>query len=261
LPIVLFYYLLIGHEGHFQRRNLESSWPFFFCDPDEAGGIDAMHIPDGFLSNSINLAAAGLSGLALAVALRKAKGEMEDREIPLVGVTAAFIFAAQMINFPVAGGTSGHFLGAALAAILLGPWISFIIMTLVLVLQCLGFADGGLTALGSNVLNMGLVGGAGVYYLFRLFQKLLPKTTRGFLAASALAAWSSVFLASLACAVELALSGTSPARIVIPAMAGFHALIGVGEALITTAILSAVLAARADLIRSWRAPQPLKNAV
>jgi len=218
-----------------------------------------MHIPDGFLSNSINLATLGLSGITLAWSLKKAKQEITDREIPLIGVTAAFIFAAQMINFPVAGGTSGHFLGAALAAILLGPWISFIIMSLVLVLQCLGFADGGLTALGSNVLNMGLIGGVGVYYLFRLFQKLLPKTTRGFLTASALASWCSVFLASLACAVELALSGTSPAKIVIPAMAGFHALIGIGEALITTSILSAVLAARADLIRSWRGPQPLKN--
>ena len=211
-----------------------------------------MHIPDGFLSNSINLATFGLSGLTLGLSLKKARLEITDREVPLIGVTAAFIFAAQMINFPVAGGTSGHFLGAALAAILLGPWISFIIMALVLVLQCLGFADGGLTALGSNVMNMGLIGGVGVYYIFRLFQKLLPKTNRGFLTASALASWCSVFLASFACAVELALSGTSPAKIVIPAMAGFHALIGIGEALITTAILSAVLAARADLIRSWK---------
>jgi cobalt/nickel transport system permease protein len=211
-----------------------------------------MHIPDGFLSNSINLATAVLSVAALTFALRKANKEISDREIPLVGVTAAFIFAAQMINFPVAGGTSGHFLGAALAAILLGPWVGFIIMVLVLVLQCLGFADGGLTALGSNVLNMGLIGGVGVYYLFRGLQKLLPETRRGFLTAAALASWSSVFLAALACAVELALSGTSPAVIVIPAMAGFHALIGIGEAMITVAILSAVLAARADLIRTWK---------
>jgi len=218
-----------------------------------------LHIPDGFLSNSINLATFGLSGITLAWSLKKAKQEITDREIPLIGVTAAFIFAAQMINFPVAGGTSGHFLGAALAAILLGPWISFIIMALVLVLQCLGFADGGLTALGSNLLNMGLIGGIGVYYLFRLALALTSKTTRGFLLASAIASWFSVVLASLACAVELALSGTSPAKIVIPAMLGFHILIGIGEALITTAILSAVLVARADLIRSWSAPQPLKN--
>jgi cobalt/nickel transport system permease protein len=211
-----------------------------------------MHIPDGFLSNSINLATLGLSGITLAWSLRKAKQEITDREIPLVGVTAAFIFAAQMINFPVAGGTSGHFLGAALAAILLGPWISFIIMALVLVLQCLGFADGGLTALGSNLLNMGLIGGIGAFYLFRLIQALTPNSNRGFLLAAGIASWFSVVLASLACAVELALSGTSPAKIVIPAMLGFHSLIGIGEALITTAILSAVLAARSDLIRSWR---------
>jgi cobalt/nickel transport system permease protein len=220
-----------------------------------------VHIPDGFVSAPVAAATWVAAGGCVAVALRTERRDPAPAPAGVLGALAAFVFAAQMINFPVAGGTSGHFLGAALAAILLGPWISFIIMTLVLVLQCLGFADGGLTALGSNVLNMGLIGGVGGYYLFRLFQKLLPKTSRGFLTASALASWCSVFLASLACAVELALSGTSPARIVIPAMAGFHALIGIGEALITTAILSAVLAARADLIRSWRGPQSvLKNA-
>ena len=221
-----------------------------------------MHIPDGFLTNAINLTTAGISGLTLALALKKAKQELSEKEIPLVGVTAAFIFAAQMINFPVAGGTSGHFLGAALASILLGPWLSFIIMSLVLVLQCLGFADGGLTALGSNIVNMGLIGGIGSYLMFRFFQFLFPKNSRGFLLASALAAWFSVVLASLACALELGLSGTSPFSLVIPSMMGFHALIGIGEALITTAILSAILAARSDLIRTWRAEKPiLKIAV
>jgi cobalt/nickel transport system permease protein len=216
-----------------------------------------MHIPDGFLTNAINLTAAGISGLTMALALKKAKKELSEKEIPLVGVTAAFIFAAQMINFPVAGGTSGHFLGAALASILLGPWLSFIIMSLVLVLQCLGFADGGLTALGSNIVNMGLIGGMGSYPVFRFFQFLFPKNRRGFLLASALSAWFSVVLASLACALELGLSGTSPFALVIPSMMGFHALIGIGEALITTAILSAILAARSDLIRTWRAEKSI----
>lgn len=215
-----------------------------------------MHIPDGFLSNAINLTTAGISAAMMALALKKARLEMTEREVPLVGVTAAFIFAAQMINFPVAGGTSGHFLGAALASILLGPWLSFIIMTLVLVLQCLGFADGGLTALGSNIVNMGLFGGIGGYFIFRVFQAILPSGTRGFLMASAISSWFSVILASLACALELGFSKTSPFALVIPSMLGFHALIGIGEALITTAILSAVLRARSDLIRSWKVQYP-----
>ncbi len=138
-----------------------------------------MHIPDGFLSNTINLTTVGLSGLTMALALKKARQELTEKEIPLVGVTAAFIFAAQMINFPVAGGTSGHFLGAALASILLGPWLSFIIISLVLILQCLGFADGGITALGSNIANMGLIGGMGSYLIFRFFQFLFPTNRRG----------------------------------------------------------------------------------
>ncbi len=216
-----------------------------------------MHIPDGFLSNTINLTTVGLSGLTMALALKKARQELTEKEIPLVGVTAAFIFAAQMINFPVAGGTSGHFLGAALASILLGPWLSFIIIALVLILQCLGFADGGITSLGSNIANMGLIGGMGSYLIFRFFQFLFPTNRRGFLAASAIASWFSIVLASLACALELGLSRTSPFSLVIPSMVGFHALIGIGEALITVAVLSAVLTARSDLIRTWRMEKPV----
>ena len=220
-----------------------------------------MHIPDGFLNNAINLTTAGISVVTMALALKKARQEMTEKEIPLVGVTAAFIFAAQMINFPVAGGTSGHFLGAALASILLGPWLSFIIMSLVLVLQCLGFADGGLTALGSNIVNMGLIGGIGSYIIFQVFRSFFSSNTRGFLSASAIASWFSVILASLACAVELGLSGTSPFSLVIPSMLGFHALIGIGEAFITTAILSAVLTARSDLIRTWRVGKTILKTV
>jgi len=216
-----------------------------------------MHIPDGFLSNVINLTTAGISGGVMALALKKAGREISDKEVPLVGVTAAFIFAAQMINFPVVAGTSGHFLGAALASILLGPWLCFIIMALVLVLQCLGFADGGLTALGSNIVNMGLIGGMGSYLIFRIFQSFFSSSPKGFLLASAIASWFSVVLASLACALELGLSGTSPFSLVIPSMVGFHALIGTGEALITTSILSAVLTVRSDLIRTWRTDKPL----
>lgn len=216
-----------------------------------------MHIPDGFLSLLISAICWGLTVILVGIAISRTQNSLGERQVPLMGIMAAFIFAAQMINFPVAGGTSGHFLGAALASILLGPWLSFIIMSLVLVLQCLGFADGGLTALGSNIVNMGLIGGMGSYLIFRFFQFLFPKNRRGFLLASALSAWFSVVLASLACALELGLSGTSPFALVIPSMMGFHVLIGIGEALITTAILSAILTARSDLIRTWRAEKSI----
>jgi cobalt/nickel transport system permease protein len=211
-----------------------------------------MHIPDGFLNNTLNLSLAGLSGITMILAVKKAGRNLTEKEVPLVGVTAAFIFAAQMINFPVAGGTSGHFLGAVLASLLLGPWLSFNAMALVLVLQCLGFADGGLTALGSNIFNMGLVGGMGGYLIFQTCRFIFPSSKRGFLLAGAIAAWFSVVLAALSCAVELGLSGISPFVLVIPSMVGFHALIGIGEAVITSTILSAVLAARPDLIRAWK---------
>ncbi len=208
-----------------------------------------MHIPDGFLDakTAITTAIASTGGLGYAV--KEIRKKLGDKHIPLLGVTAAFIFAAQMLNFPVAGGTSGHFLGGALAAILLGPWASLLIMTVVLVVQCLGFADGGLTALGANVFNMGIVGGVLTYYfIFIPLKKALPKTKRGFLTASAIAAWASVFIASIICSLELVISGKSPLNVALPAMAGVHVLIGIGEAIITVVVLSVVMQVRPDLI-------------
>lgn len=211
-----------------------------------------MHIPDGFLDAktaiTTNIASAG----GLSYAVKEIRKKLGDKHIPLLGVTAAFIFAAQMLNFPVAGGTSGHFLGGALAAILLGPWASLIIMTVVLAIQCFGFADGGLTALGANVFNMGIIGGVLTYYLIFLpLKKTLPKTKRGFLTASAIAAWASVFIASIICSLELAISGKSPLNLALPAMAGVHALIGIGEAIITVVVLSAIMQVRPDLISGY----------
>ncbi len=166
-----------------------------------------------------------------------------------MGVLAAFIFAAQMLNFPIAGGTSGHFLGAALAAILRGPWASVLIMSCVLIAQCLIFQDGGLLALGANILNMGIVGSFSGYYIYRFVTLLLGNGRRGRLIGGSLGAWSSVFLAAIACAIELAVSGVSPMRVDLQAMAGVHALIGIGEGLVTGAVLSLVLATRADLLQ------------
>jgi cobalt/nickel transport system permease protein len=210
-----------------------------------------MHIPDGFLSGSVNAAAAAVSAAACGVALARANRTLGERQVPLLGVTAAFVFAAQMLNFPIAGGTSGHFLGAGLAAVLLGPLNACLVMAVVLLIQCLGFTDGGLTALGSNILNMGVAGAMGAYLVFRAVRAVLPSGRTGFLAAAAVASWSSVVLASACCALELALSGTSPLEFALPAMCAVHAVIGVGEAIITTMVLSMVLAARPDLVGEW----------
>ncbi|MBI5091731.1 MAG: energy-coupling factor ABC transporter permease [Candidatus Hydrogenedentes bacterium] len=210
-----------------------------------------MHIPDGFVSAPINAAAFAVSVAVCGAAVVRANHTLGERQVPLLGMTAAFIFAAQMLNFPVLTGTSGHFLGAVLAAVLLGPLNACLILALVLLVQCLLFSDGGLTALGSNVFNMGVVGGIGGYAVFRLLLSLLPKTRAGFMAAAAAASWTSIVAAAISCAVELAISGTSPLALALPAMAGVHALIGIGEAFITCATLSVILASRPDLVGAW----------
>ena len=212
-----------------------------------------MHIPDGLFVNGgvIHGATAAVSVAACGVAIWRANKTLGQRQVPLLGMSAAFVFAAQMLNFPIAGGTSGHFLGAVLAAVLLGPWNAFLVMTVVLVIQCLLFADGGLTALGTNIFNMALLGGVGGYGVFRAVRTVLPRARGFFVAATAIAAWASVVLASAACAAELALAGTIPLRVAMPAMVGIHALIGVGEAVITAAALYLVLAERPDLVASW----------
>jgi cobalt/nickel transport system permease protein len=168
--------------------------------------------------------------------------------VPLLGVTAAFVFAAQMLNFPVAGGTSGHFLGAALAAILLGPWLACLVLAVVLTAQAFVFADGGVTALGANVFNMGVAGALVVGLLFVGTRELLPKTRPVLLALSAGAAWLAVMVGATLTSLELAASGTVPLGTVLPAMLGVHAVIGIGEAVVTVAALSAVLATRPDLV-------------
>jgi cobalt/nickel transport system permease protein len=210
-----------------------------------------MHIPDGFLSHSINAATFVVSAGACAYGVRRVNRSFGEREVPLMGVTAAFIFAAQMINFPVAGGTSGHFLGALFSSVLLGPWASLLIMTIVVVVQCLGFADGGLTAIGSNIFNMGVVGALGGYAVFFLLHTLFRKSRKGFFIALAISSWFSIVMGASAAAVELAISGTSPLKVALPAMAGIHAIIGIGEAVITTTAVSLILKTRPDLVISY----------
>jgi cobalt/nickel transport system permease protein len=207
----------------------------------------AMHIPDGFLSLPIALICWVVAILLLAVAIRRTRDELGERQVPLMGVMAAFIFAAQMINFPVAGGTSGHLLGGALAAIALGPWAGMLVMASVIGVQALLFQDGGLVVMGANILNMGLLTALIGYGLYRgvAGQSLGVRLT-----VAGVAAWLSVMAGALATSLELWLSGTSALRIVVPAMLGVHALIGIGEALITVAALAFITQTRPDLLEA-----------
>jgi cobalt/nickel transport system permease protein len=208
-----------------------------------------VHIPDGFIDGPTSLAAAGVAAAGLAVGVRKAADSLDDRRAPLAGLVSAFVFAVQMLNFPVANGTSGHLLGAVLAAVLVGPWAAVICLAVVLLVQAL-FADGGLTALGLNIVNMGLVGGLGGYLVFLGARRLLPRTRSGVVAASAVAAGLSVVLAAVGFVIEYSLGGTVELSLgaVLGAMVGVHVLIGIGEAVITGMTVSAVLAVRPDLV-------------
>lgn len=207
-----------------------------------------MHIPDGFVSTGTAattwLAAAGSVGYAV----RRVNQELSERQVPLMGVTAAFIFAAQMMNFTVAGGTSGHLLGGALAAILLGPWAGMLVLTSVLAVQALLFQDGGLLALGANAFNMAVVGVLVGWVVYSGLKRILGDRTWATMVSGFAAAWLSVVLASLVAAAELAISRTAPWGVVLPAMGLVHVFIGVGEGLITVGVLAFLRVARPDLL-------------
>lgn len=206
-----------------------------------------MHIPDGFLDvktwATLDVAAAAV----IVYSSKRLSKELDEQAVPLLGVTAAFVFAAQMLNFPIAGGTSGHFMGGVLAAALLGPWAGCIVITAVLIIQALVFQDGGVLALGANVVNMAVIGSVGGYVVYRSITKVISGKL-GVLSAALIAGWVSVVAAAAACACELALSNTIPLKVALPAMAGIHALIGIGEGIITGLALITVYKARPDLI-------------
>jgi cobalt/nickel transport system permease protein len=206
-----------------------------------------MHIPDGFLDAKVIVATAALATIGVGAAWQQTKKHLPQQQIPLLGLAAAFVFAAQMLNFPVAGGTSGHLLGAVLASVLLGPSSAIIIMTAVLVVQCFLFADGGVLALGANVFNMAVMGVLVGNTIYRIFLRILGGE-RGRIAAVAMASWFSVMAAALCCAGELAWSGTVPWQSAFPAMAGIHALIGVGEAVIACLVIAAIRKIRPELL-------------
>ena len=219
-----------------------------------------MHVPDGFLDPATSMATGAVALAVVAVALRRSERELDERTAPLAGLTAAFVFAAQMINFPVALGTSGHLIGGVLTAVLVGPWTAILCMTVVLMVQAVLFADGGLTALGTNVTLMAVVSLVLGYGVFRLLASLLPRTRSGVLAAAGTAAFLSVPAAALTFVGLFAVGGVAdvPLGTVAAAMGGVHLLIGVGEAAITVAVLGAVLAVRPDLVHG---AQHLRRAV
>lgn len=207
-----------------------------------------MHIPDGFLSTLVAVILWVIGIGVVAYALRQVGKDLGERQVPLMGVLAAAIFAGQMLNFSVTGGTSGHLLGAAIATILLGPWAAVVVMTTVVSIQALIFQDGGLLALGGNLFNMAIVGVAVSYFVYTSIQKPARGKTWGIFVGGALAAWFSIVIAALACALELAASGISPANVAVPAMGVIHMLIGLGEAGITVGALAFLYAARRDLL-------------
>jgi cobalt/nickel transport system permease protein len=217
-----------------------------------------MHIPDGFLDAKTVVATAVLASIGVGTAVRRAQAHLPPRRVPLLGLTAAFVFAAQMVNFPVAGGTSGHLMGGVLAAVLVGPSGAVIVMATVLIVQCLIFADGGVLALGANVFNMGIVGAVGGYAIYRAVYRVLGRD-RGRLVAVAFAGWCSVVLAAIVAAGELSLSGVAPWSVVLPAMAGVHMLIGIGEGAISTLVVLAILRARPELLVEADTPLPVRS--
>lgn len=207
-----------------------------------------MHIPDGFLSVAVWASLWVVAILILVVAVWRTNKKLGDRHVPLLGVLAAFIFAAQMLNVPVAGGTSGHMLGGVLIAVFVGPLAGSIVMGSIFGVQAVFFQDGGITTMGANIINMGLIGTILGYFIYQSVKKAV-KGDRGIIIGAGVAAWIAVVLASAACAFELAASGTSPLGIALPAMIGIHAIIGIVEAAITIAVISSVLKTRADLLK------------
>lgn len=215
-----------------------------------------VHIPDGFLSLTVSLVCWALAMAGVGLALWRSRDSLGERQVPLMGVLAAFIFAAQMLNFTVAGGTSGHLIGGALAAILLGPWAGILTMTTVVGIQALLFQDGGLVAMGANILNMGIIATLVAYGVYRGMRLLAGDRRWGVLAGGFAAAWVSVVITAAAVAVQLGFSGTSPIGLALPAMTTVHVLIGVGEGLITVGALALVATARPDLVEAGQAAAP-----
>lgn len=210
-----------------------------------------MHIPDGFLDVKTALTAAVISAGAISYSIKQTREVLDDRQVPMMGVAAAFIFAAQMVNFPVAGGTSGHLIGGTLAAVTFGPWAAMLIMTAVLIIQSFVFQDGGISALGGNILLMAVVAPLVGYTVYSLLVGSGESKTR-VLGSIFVAGWISTIAASLVGAALLSISNIISLQVAIPAMVGWHTLIGIGEGLITVLVVSYLSKVKPSMIRRYR---------
>lgn len=212
-----------------------------------------MHIPDGFIDIPTSAAFAAASSVAVAGAVKGARKQLSEQSAPLAGLTAVFIFAVQMLNFPVAAGTSGHLIGAALAMVLVGPYAATLALVVVLIIQAFLFADGGLTALGLNIFNMAVISVWVSFIVFMLLKKILPKTKSWLVVATFISALISVPAAAIGFVIQYAIGANATFSVgtVLNAMVGSHILIGIGEAIITALTVSAVLASRSDLVFGW----------
>jgi cobalamin biosynthesis protein CbiM len=213
-----------------------------------------VHIPDGFIDLKTSAAFAAIGAAGVGVSLKGAQRQLSEKSAPLAGLTAVFVFAVQMLNFPVAAGTSGHLLGGVLAAVLVGPYAASLVITVVLIIQAFLFADGGLTALGLSIFNMSLVGVWVGYGIFLLVMKFLPMKKPSVAMASAIGALISVPAAAVGFVLQYAVGATATyeTSAVLTAMVGTHILIGIGEAVITFLTISAVLASRSDLVFGFK---------
>ena len=224
-----------------------------------------MHVPDGYINAPTSVAFGVVAVAGLAMCVRGSRKELDERTAPMAGLVAATIFAVQMLNFPVAAGTSGHLLGGALAAILVGPYTGALCVSVVLLVQTLFFADGGLSALGLNITNMALTTALVGWVVFRILMRVLPQTKSSVVASTAVAAFLSVPASALMFTLEYAMGGMAevPLGTVLAAMVGVHGFIGVGEAVISAMVVAAVLAARPDLVfgaRGVQRPLELRTA-
>ena len=212
-----------------------------------------MHIPDGFINLPTSAAFAAASAIAVAGAVKGARRQLSEQSAPLAGLTAVFIFAVQMLNFPVAAGTSGHLIGAALAMALVGPYAATLALVVVLIIQAFLFADGGLTALGLSIFNMAVISVWVSFAVFMLLKKILPKTKSWLVVATFISALISVPAAAVGFVIQYAIGANATFSVgaVLSAMVGTHILIGIGEAIITALTVSAVLASRSDLVFGW----------
>lgn len=210
-----------------------------------------MHIPDGVIGPGVSAAAGVVAAGGFGVAISRTRRYLSDRLVPMAALVTAFVFAGQMINFPVLPGVSGHLLGGVLAAVLVGPWAGYLVVSIVLIIQAFLFADGGLTALGLNIVNMALIGAVGGYLAYRLIFRLVGSRPDRVALAAGIAAFLSVPMAGLGFVVEFALGGTAESLslgAILVAMVGTHLLIGVGEGVITFFVVGAVMKARPDLV-------------